>query len=190
MKIGLVRHFKVVDQSERKWMFGKQFNKWVEQYNESDIQPMAYNGQEHVWDLCWSSDLSRAAHSAQLIHSGDITYTDQLREIDVAAVPLAGIKLHYILWLLLGRMAWHFDHHSQPEGRTSTIRRAKELLDLLESNDASLNVLIVSHGVFMHVIVQELRRRGYKGASMINPRNGEFYIHEKVTHNESESRNK
>lgn len=190
MKIGLVRHFKVMDQSERKWMLGQQFNKWVEHYNEADIQLAAYNGQEHVWDLCWSSDLSRAAHTAQWIYSGDITYTDQLREVDVAAVPLKGIKLHYILWLLLGRMAWHFNHHSQPEGRTSTLQRVKELLDLLESEDAAINVLIVSHGLFMQVLVKELRRRGYKGPGMINPRHGELYIHMNVTHNEPESRNK
>lgn len=38
MKIGLVRHFKVMHKHDRKWMTSDQFNAWVEAYNNADIE--------------------------------------------------------------------------------------------------------------------------------------------------------
>lgn len=37
------------------------------------------------------------------------------------------------------------------------------------------------HGAFMKLLDRELRRRGYKGKRMINPRNGQLYVYEKKT---------
>jgi len=37
MTIGLVRHFKVVDDTKGLWMTSQQFDRWVEHYEQCDI---------------------------------------------------------------------------------------------------------------------------------------------------------
>lgn len=49
----------------------------------------------------------------------------------------------------------------------------------IEKYDAESNILVVTHGAFMNVLTRELSHRGYKGKSLIRPRNGAIYIYEK-----------
>lgn len=175
--IGLVRHFRVVvRRPKRAWLTAEQFNAWMDLYDYADIEPVDFdpNGQE--WDQCISSDLPRAAATAGGIFPGTVRYTDKLREIKFAAVNLPGVRLHYNLWLLLGRLAWYFGHRSQPEGRQATEQRAREVADLLQAEYSAANVLTVTHGAFMQVLVKELRTRGYTGSRILHPRNGKLYV--------------
>lgn len=179
MKIGLVRHFKVAHQPGCKRMTVDQFNEWVEIYNNSDIIPGDCDSTGHEWDVCLSSDLPRAVHTASLIYSGDVLYTEQLREVEIATTLQTGIKLHRYVWLGLGRIAWYFNHSSQPESRTSTLLRTKELIEHLERDFKASNVLLVTHGAFMKVLAQQLSLRGYRGKRIVHPRNGKLYVYEK-----------
>lgn len=59
MKIGLVRHFKVEDSTKNLWMTSSEFNGWVEYYDQCDIKSDVFT-EEIDWELCYSSDQSRA----------------------------------------------------------------------------------------------------------------------------------
>jgi broad specificity phosphatase PhoE len=180
MKIGLVRHFKVIHQLDRNWMSSDQFNSWVEAYNNAEIEQADLNDSFSEWNVCISSDLSRAIQTAETIYPGPIIATNRLREIEVQSIhPLGNVKLHYYIWLLIGRLAWYFSHSSQVERRSETLDRAKEILDWIEERYRNRNVLVVSHGAFMKVLTQELSRRGYRGKGFVKPRNGAMYIFEK-----------
>ena len=181
MKIGIVRHFKVAYQPGRKRMTVDQFNEWVEQYNKSNILPGNFDSSGHEWNVCLSSDLPRAVHTATQIYSGDIIYTEQLREVEISTTSRTGIKLHRYVWLGLGRIAWYVGHSSQSESRASTILRTNEVIELLERDYGSSNVLLVTHGAFMKVLTQQLSLRGYNGNGkrILHPRNGELYVYEK-----------
>ncbi|MEK3963967.1 MULTISPECIES: histidine phosphatase family protein [Paenibacillus] len=178
MKIGLVRHFKVDNQPRRGRISGENFNAWVEAYDQSDIKFGQFRSSEQAWDVCLSSDLPRAIHTANLIYSGNIIYMEQLREIEIAATWLKGIKLHHFMWLVLGRMAWYYGHSSQSESRTATLLRTQAVIERLERDFGSANVLVVTHGAFMKVLAQQLVQRGYNGKRISHPRNGGLYVYE------------
>lgn len=178
MRIGLMRHFKVIHQSDRKWMNSEQFKEWIEQYDHSAIQLSTSSTLEDNWDVCLSSDLSRAVGTAETVYQGDIVQTSKLREIGIAPPWHTRLKLHYNLWLMLGRAAWYMSHKSQQETRTQTRTRARQVIDSLESYKDS-NILIVCHGAFMRCLHQELLRSGYKGKGFAHPRNGILYAYER-----------
>ncbi|WP_018758343.1 histidine phosphatase family protein [Paenibacillus terrigena] len=178
MKIGLVRHFKVTYRPDSKWMTSEQFNQWVDQYNKSDITPTIHSSNDLNWGVCLSSDLSRAIKTAEIMYQGNIIRTNQLREIGIRSVIQSRIKLHYSIWLFMGRVAWYFSHKSQEESRDETLLRARYVINRLETYEET-NVLVVSHGAFMKSLSKELIRRGYKGKGFIKPRNGRLYTYER-----------
>ncbi|RAR44625.1 hypothetical protein DP091_07580 [Paenibacillus sp. MDMC362] len=96
MKIGLVRHFKVIHKWDRKWMTSDQFNAWVEAYNNAEIEQSDLDYDYSEWTVCISSDLPRAIQTAETIYPGPIIATNRLREIEVQSIhPLGNLKLHY-----------------------------------------------------------------------------------------------
>ncbi|CAM3279275.1 MULTISPECIES: histidine phosphatase family protein [Paenibacillus] len=176
MKIGIVRHFKVVDDSRGRWMTSTDFNHWVEHYNQCSIQvPESSVGLK--WDICYSSDQSRAVKSAEHLFIGSIIRTDLLREIEIQACINTNVRLHRSFWLILGRIGWLLNHASQ-ENKRDTLHRAKRIMDEIESNE-SRNILVVTHGAFMTILKKELKRRGYKGEPFMKPENGRVYIYER-----------
>ncbi|AIQ52218.1 histidine phosphatase family protein [Paenibacillus sp. FSL R7-0331] len=181
MRIGLVRHFKVVHPPLRGWVTGGQFNRWATEYDEAGILPGDCKGYAHSWDYCISSDLSRAVHTARSIFSGDVKYSPELREIGVAAAygSVSGFRLPSVCWMVLGRLLWLSGHASQPESRREASQRAKTVLDNMESMPEHTSVLLITHGAFMKLLEKELRRRAYTGQRMNHPRNGQLYVYEK-----------
>jgi broad specificity phosphatase PhoE len=176
--IGLVRHFKVIQsRPKKKWMTSIEFDAWVEEYDNCDVNlaPSLIDSSE--WDMCMSSDLSRAVVTSKQLYNDDIIYTEQLREIKIKSFFNTNIKLHYSLWLIIGRITW-FIHKSQPEGKQETIERVRDILDQIEQLNVS-NLLVVSHGALMWYIRKELRRRRYKGPIFIKPKNGKLYTFHK-----------
>lgn len=180
MKIGLVRHFKVIHKLDREWMTSDQFNAWVEAYNNAEIEQPDLDYDYSEWTVCISSDLPRAIQTAETIYPGPIIATNRLREIEVQSIhPLGNLKLHYHMWLLMGRLAWYLSHRSQAERRSETRKRAGQIIDWIEEHYRDRNALVVSHGAFMKVLTQELHSRSYRGKGFVKPRNGAMYIFEK-----------
>lgn len=180
MKIGLVRHFKVIHKHDGRFMTSAQFNSWVEAYNNADIEDTDMEYSLSEWNVCISSDLSRAVQTAETIYPGSVIVTDQLREIEVHSIhALGNLKLPYHMWMLMGRMAWYFSHSSQAERKNETLDRARHTIEWIEEHYSNRNVLVVSHGAFMKVLTQELFKKGYRGKGLMNPRNGAMYIYEK-----------
>lgn len=175
MKIGLVRHFRVADMTKTLWMTSSEFNSWVEYYDQCDIE--INNIIEKMnWDLCYSSDQPRSFKTAEQFFNDKIVKTTLLREINIKAFIITKLKLHRSFWLVLGRICWLLNHASQ-ESKQDTLLRAKRIIDEIESND-SRNILVVTHGAFMTVVRNELKRRGYKGTSFLKPQNGKVYLFE------------
>lgn len=180
MKIGLVRHFKVIHKLDWKWMTSDQFNAWVEAYNNAVIEQSDLDYDYSEWNVCISSDLPRAIQTAEMIYPGPIIATNRLREIEVQSIhSLGNLKLHYHMWLVMGRLAWYLSHRSQAERRSETRKRAGHIIDWIEVHYRDRNVLVVSHGAFMKVLTQELHNRNYRGQGFVQPRNGAMYIFEK-----------
>lgn len=187
MKLGLIRHFKVDLKPRRTWLTGEQFNKWLQEYETAPIVAPEHEIGRQRWTLCLCSDQARAVHTASYFEAQRFVYTEQLREISVAAIRFgrirfSGLRLPVSFWLVLGRLCWSVGHSSQPESRTAVMRRADSVINSLivdaEESAEEGCVLIVSHGAFMKVLDRRLRRRGYEAERMRYPRNGQLFMYE------------
>jgi broad specificity phosphatase PhoE len=176
MKIGLVRHFKV-DIKKSRYMTASDYDKYSSNYDIADVIPNEIVIDKE-WDKCYCSSLPRALKTARTIYHGDITPTDNLREIPSVAIFKLRFHLPYNLWAILNRIAWVRNHTAHPEGRTKTLKRINEIMETIFMQDEE-NILIVSHAGTMYEIQKILRRKGFRGRGFIKAKNGKLYVYEK-----------
>ncbi|MBU3206618.1 histidine phosphatase family protein [Clostridium algidicarnis] len=179
MKIGLVRHFKV-NIEHKKYMNSTEYNEYANRYNISEVFEKKVDLGNVTWNKCYCSNLSRAIFTAKSIYKGDIIVTESLREIQTLSRFNTRLPLHYYLWDVIGRVSWIRNHPSQPEIRSLTKVRVKNILDEIIANATEEdNILIVSHAGIMYSIRKELERRGFKGDKFLKAENGKLYLYEK-----------
>jgi len=177
MKIGLVRHFKVISPKGGNKINSAEFNNRMHGYDIYPVKPNDITLDSKEWDICYSSTLSRAKITAETIYIGKIIYTPLIVEVPLSAVINTNIKLHYRVWQIFGRIAWLFSLKTQPEVRPQTLLRISQFLKQIEKSQYQ-NILIVSHGFFMKILVRELKERGFKGEFNFSPQNGKLYTFE------------
>lgn len=178
MKVALVRHFKVNDQKPGSLLTAEEFSEWVDQYNEATLLPIEKEKERKDWDICFSSDMPRALHTAKRICDCEIIETPLLREVPLAAFMKKNIKLPLSVWNVAGRLAWLRSHPSQEEARAETKKRVNKFLKLLESTNKE-KILVVSHGFFLIELANGLKKAGYEGKRKKHWKNGEMVIFEK-----------
>jgi len=178
MKIGLVRHFKVISPYGKKKLNSAEFNERMSGYDIYPVKPNDVNIDSNEWNVCYASTLSRAQTTAKTIYDGEILSTPLIIEVPLSAFIKTNTSLHYMIWQIVGRIAWLFSLKSQEEGKPQTISRIEKFIEQIE-NSGHQNILVVSHGFFMKVFVRELKKRGFKGELDFSPKNGKFYQFEK-----------
>jgi broad specificity phosphatase PhoE len=150
----------------------------MERYDVYPVNPNEVNINSNDWELCYSSTLSRAKTTAKTIYNGKIVETPLIVEVPLSAFIKTNARLHYMVWQIIGRVAWLFSLKSQKETRPQTIVRINEFIKILEKLEEK-NILIVSHGFFMKVFVNQLKKIGFKGKLDFSPKNGKLYLFEK-----------
>jgi len=177
MKVGLIRHFKVTRGYPDNRVTAEELLKWVEEYDASEVEENDLDLKNIDWKRCYASDLPRAVKTAEKAFKGDITFLKELREITVAPIFPPNRRLPLKLHLLSIRMAWLFNHKSQPVSKRELQTRISDTLDKILSSKE--NTLIVSHGGVMMLLRKELLRRGFRGPEFKIANNGELYLFEK-----------
>lgn len=175
MIIGLIRHFKVDFKPVKRIYSADDFSRAMDLYENSPVILDSIKLSNNNWDVCYCSTINRAIVTANNIYNGKIIYTDLIVEVPVTPFTKNKIKLPSFVWHLGGRIAWHKNHHSQPEKRSETLIRIKSFLDEISGNNYK-SVLVVTHGFFMRVLVEQLIKNGYKGKIDVRPVNGKLYI--------------
>ena len=178
MKIGLVRHFKVISPHGKKKLNSIEFNEHMSGYDIYPVKPNKININSNEWDICYASTLSRAQTTAKTIYNGEIVTTSLIIEVPLTAFIKTNTRLHYMIWLIVGRIAWLFSLKSQIEVKPQTLLRIDEFIQQIE-NSGHQNILIVSHGFFMKVFVRKLKKQGFKGNLDFSPKNGKLYYFNK-----------
>ena len=175
--IGLCRHFPIPDVSSWQLMSTKQFQDWI-LFNEKAIpvKNQVFSPVEN-WDICFSSDLPRAKETASALAKNIQTHeTSALRE-----VPFSPFRIPLILpkgtWLLLSRLLW-ITGGKTPERKKESFYRAEKFLDTLMLR-AEDNILVITHGFFMHVLVKKLKSLGFEGSIPLYPEYGKVYVFER-----------
>jgi len=181
MRIGLVRHFEVLLKKppRKKVITQSELIDWLEEYDRAEIEKARTSLQDIDWQRCYSSDLPRAITTAREIYKGEIVATEVLRELQLNPIFKKDVKLPYLLWPVIIRVAWLVNHKSQIKYKLESLKRIKDFIDELLSLHLE-NILIVSHGAIMIYLRKELKKRGFKGPKFSLPVNGELYVFEKL----------
>ena len=159
MKILLIRHGKVAMEWKKKYTPGE-YDDALRQYDAADIVPVEQPQEPGDYKKVYVSSQRRAAQTArQLFPSvpeSDVIETNLLNEVPLRSFSDSERSRPKWVYDAAGRLQWLMGKR-QEETRSDTIRRADELIDLLEKNDE--DVILISHGFFMNVLIGRLKRR-------------------------------
>ena len=174
MKLGLVRHFKVVT-NEKYFLSTKEFEKAMSNYDVAPVSENVLKINLDDWDVCYCSTLPRAIATAETIYDKEIIKTDLLIEVPIAPFTKRNIKLPLTLWHVGARIAWYKKYKSQIENKDGTKIRINKFYQLIKDSGYE-KILIVSHGYFLRMFYEEMKKKGFKGEIDLNIQNGKLYI--------------
>lgn len=166
--IYLLRHFKVKD-SSKKWLNSQEFNAWVKDYDNFDIEYIDIDIPKDI-DNIYVSSQNRAVKTAKYLK---LSYyeSDLLVEVGVQAFVDTKCRFPTWFWLFMGRLLWYCNL-TPYENRDLTLKRVDKFL---KNIDLDKNILIITHGFFMKLLVKQLKKSGFDGTISINPKNGTIY---------------
>ena len=170
--IYFLRHFKVKDNS-KSWLNSEEFNQWVKSYDTFELEYNSVVLPKNI-DKIYVSSQNRAIKSADFLNL-NYKINDLLVEVPIKSFIYTKFKLPKWLWLFVGRLAWFFNL-KQLETKEETNERIENFIQNLDINS---NILIISHGFFMILLLKKLKKIGYRGDIPRRIGNGKVYILEK-----------
>ena len=170
--IYFLRHFKVKDSSSS-WLNSNEFDKWVKDYDTFELEYSDIVLSKNI-DKIYVSSQNRAIKSADFLNL-NYKINDLLVEVPIKSFIYTKFKLPKWLWLFVGRLAWFFNL-KQLETKEETNERIENFIQNLDMNS---NILIISHGFFMILLLKKLKKIGYRGDIPRRIGNGKVYILEK-----------
>lgn len=174
MKLGLVRHFKVIT-DEKTFLSSHEFAQAMKNYDSAPVKPNDLKINSGDWDVCYCSTLPRAIKTAETIFDKEIISNDLLVEVPISPFTTKNIKLPISIWHIVARIAWYRSHKSQRESINETRDRINKFYEVLKSSGYE-RILIVAHGYFLHLFNKEMQKIGFNGDVEMNIMNGKLYI--------------
>lgn len=168
----MMRHFKVKD-TKKCWMNSVQFDQWVEEYDTFDLDDTSVDFPNV--STVYVSSHTRALRTADFIDS-KYQISDFVREVDAKAFTQTSLLLPKWLWLFISRIQWYFNI-SKGENRVDTIRRIEYFF---QTCDLQQNIMIITHGFVMKIIIKVLKKHGFDGKNTFIPHNGKVYRFKKL----------
>lgn len=176
MRIGLLRHFPVVERFPTGWRTAADLHAWIERYDKAETAVGEFDVGGVPWSACISSDLPRACITAREVFPGDVECTPLLREPQFAQFQTGSLRLPMALWRWVLRLSWMTGHKSQRASRDDFRRRVLAMAERLTV--AEQDTLVVSHAGMMAALSAELRRRGFQGPKLRIAKHATVYIYE------------
>lgn len=170
--IYFLRHFKVKDNS-KSWLNSEEFNQWVKSYDTFELEYNSVVLPKNI-DKIYVSSQNRAIKSADFLNL-NYKINDLLVEVPIKSFIYTKFKLPKWLWLFVGRLAWFFNF-KQIENKKETDKRVE---DFIKNLDINSNILIISHGFFMMLLIKKLKKSAYTGNISKSIKNRETYVLQK-----------
>lgn len=172
MKIIMIRHGKVNMTWEGSYD-SKGYDEAVDRYDHSPL--LEYAGKKTVPKgyRIYISALQRTYDTAMQIFDfpkeelegnpvkgpEDFIRTPLLNEVPKRSFKDTNVKYPKAWWTGRCRIQWFFNSKRQPETRRETVKRAEELVDLLESRGE--DAVLISHEFFLYTLKGILEERGF-----------------------------
>lgn len=159
MKVVLIRHFKVVHE----WKKFCNCSEFYEDLNAYNSKPITETKEiDFPIRTVYISTLSRTAETAKhLKGEKDIIKTALINEVEFKGKSKNNIRLPNILWYLIMSAKWRMNSKNMTETLMETRLRAKEFLSMIEEKNE--DCIVVSHGLFLLVLMHMMAEKGYKG---------------------------
>ena len=177
MRVVIIRHAEV-DFCWSRRCTSETFDSECRKYDLSPIKNVTYSIPQTEYQKIYVSELSRSQDTAKILFPNEEYVESRL----INEVPLKSsfdTKMNMPLWFwnLTGRLQWLINNRRQVEGCRQTRERAKEFVGMIRNDD--MNVAVVTHGFYMHTLLQEMEKVGFRmtGAS-VKFKNGEYVIAE------------
>jgi broad specificity phosphatase PhoE len=162
-----------VNDNQKGLMDADDFLAWVDKYDNIELEYCEVALPATI-DKVFVSRQQRAVKSAAYL-ALESEMSDLLVEVDAQAFMSGKIKLPKNLWLFIDRLRWYLNFRSV-ENRSHTIKRARDFIEKIKDIE---DVLIVSHGLFMHVLIDELKKEGFEGSIDKKIKNATVYTLER-----------
>lgn len=173
MKLGLIRHFQVIT-NEKTLLSSAEFTSAMKNYDSAPVLKNGLKINSNDWEICYCSTLPRAITTAESIYSGQIIKTDLLKEVPISPFTKRNIKLPSAIWHIGARIAWYKSFKSQIEDIHKTRERIGRFYKIIQESGCT-NILIVSHGYFIRMFYEEMKKKGFTGNVDVNIQNGKLY---------------
>lgn len=168
-KIHLLRHYKVKDPIKKK-LNSKEFNSWVELYDSYDLEYKNLDIPKGIKKVFVSTQ-NRAIKTAEFLKL-DYELEPLVVEVEAKSLFSSDFRFSKSFWLILGRISWFFNFCAS-ERKKESKKRAKEFIKkCLESEG---DVLVVSHGLFLKVLIAEFKKLGFYGEVDFRVTNAKIY---------------
>ncbi len=175
MKIVVIRHGKVLHDWKKKCT-SAEFDKQCALYDLAPVDTSSVGAEAYDVQTIYISTLDRTLQTAKKIF-GDVDFkrTSMLNEVPLRSGFDTARKMPLWFWNALGRLQWLTGSKRQPESKAQTTIRARRFADSIR--DLNVDCAIVTHGFFMHTLISELEKEGFKAVKKrVNYRNGEAIV--------------
>jgi len=162
----------VKDQS-KDFMNADEFLAWVEAYDTMELKYVEVALPDKI-DKVFVSRQQRALKSAAYFDF-DSEVSDLLVEVKAQTFMSGKIRLPKKLWKVIDRLRWYFDLR-KVENRSHTIKRARDFMEKVKDIE---DVFVVSHGLFIYVLINELKKEGFTGSVGKKIENATIYTFKK-----------
>lgn len=178
MKIIVIRHG-AVDFRRSRRCTSTGFDRECAAYDQAPLGRSAYAVPQGEFKTVYVSALPRSRETAQLMFPGkNFRESALINEVPCRSAFDSRIKLPLWLWFLLGRLQWAAGSARQPEKRCDTVDRARAFIKII--CQGSEDCAVVTHGFFMHILLRELKKAGFRtDRSRLNFKHGEYVTAER-----------
>jgi broad specificity phosphatase PhoE len=173
VEIVLVRHGEPAP-STRSPITGRDIGRFARAYNalglsKTSLPPAETQELAALSPCVVCSDLRRSIESAQYLAPGrDIEIDPELREASLPDSLDIPLTLPPGAWLVIARVAWWLNVGRAADSLAQTRVRASLATDRLCARaDLRGSVLVVGHGMFNRFIAAELKRRRWRGPTLL-----------------------
>lgn len=159
MKIFIIRHAKV-NLNWPKHCDVSTFHAYRKQYDKAPITDVLPITDLPLPKKIYISSLPRSLETAKgLFESREYTVMPEIGEVPIYAKTRFRVRFPTWIWHVFGHFQWFINDKCQVETRSQTEARADRVIDKLEKQNE--DCVLVSHGLFMMVLMSRLRKRGY-----------------------------
>jgi broad specificity phosphatase PhoE len=177
MKVILIRHFKV-DHPRKRRCYYQEFLDDIAAYNTKPvIEPREL---DFPISTVYISTLPRTEATAKYLKGNkNIIKTALIDEVDFSGRSRIKFRMSNTFWYLIAAAKWQFNSRRVNETIKHTRNRASEFLKLIEERNE--DSIVVSHGMFLLVLMNLMTNKGYSGAVKTNRlANGQVIEMEKI----------